>query len=93
MPGAGPPELNDELLRYEVAALAARAPLARMGGPESRRPGLFSWDGRLFPGEYVLAEVAAGGILTMSGPGEQVVVPLTQPAWVRFFHQTRSCNA
>ena len=86
MPGASPPEPDEAFFVAEAAVLAVRAPLARMRHPGLRCPGLANWDGRLFPGEYVFAEVAAGGIFTMTGPGEHVAVRLTQPAWIRLFH-------
>ena len=37
-------------------------------------------------GEYLLAEMAAGGIIDLSGAGELISIRLTQPAWVRSFH-------
>ena len=48
--------------------------------------GLRSWAGQFRPGEYLLAEVAAGGLARLRGPGGHVAVRLTQPAWIRIVH-------
>ena len=85
-PGACPPSLDVTTLDSERALLATRSPLASFPREVPSRAGLTEWNGQLLPGEYILAEVAAGGVIDLSGPGELISIRLTQPAWVRILH-------
>ena len=77
-PGACPPSLDVPTLDNEGALLAARSPLASFPLEVPPRAGLTEWDGQLLPGEYILAEMAAGGVIDLSGPGEVISIRLTQ---------------
>ena len=72
-PGASPPAIDVSCLTREATALLARSPLVGPLELATRGEGLSTWQTVLCPGEAVLAEVAAGGLITLQGPG--VITP------------------
>ena len=83
-PGAPPPALCEETAEGAVAPIRGRTPAAR--GIERVPLGdgqHYTWAGTARPGEALLVAVAAGGLVRIGGPGENVEVRILRPAWVR----------
>ena len=88
-PGARPPRVTQEVASTLAAAAglgAATGAPQRLDAGDSGAAALVTWDGALQPGEFILLGIAAGGALTIGGPGEVVEARLTQPVWVRVLH-------